>query len=116
MSLRTIQPARQSCCTTQGSWLRVQLKGLGTNRDGIGAHVRLLVGGVQLIREFGSGGSFPSQDDLRPHFGLGEGNRVDEIEVRWPSGRICVVRDASANRELLASELATVGCDSADSK
>ena len=60
----------------------------------IGATVYLTAGGNRLRGDVLSGGSFSSSNDLRPHFGLGSAARVDNCEIRWPSGRVKVVLPA----------------------
>ena len=75
-----------------------------------------MAGDVQWVREVRSGGSFLSQNDLRPHFGLGEAQRIDMVEVRWPSGRVSTVCDVPANRELLLREPAATDSGSDDPK
>jgi hypothetical protein len=67
-------------------WLVVRLIGTRSNRNAIGARVRVTTGEVTQIREVQGGGSYLSQNDLRVHVGLGAAVVVDRIEVRWPSG------------------------------
>jgi hypothetical protein len=57
-----------------------------TNRDAIGARVRVKAGNRTFIDEVRSGSSFISNNDMRIHFGLGSATKIDWIEVRWPSG------------------------------
>ncbi len=69
-------------------FLTLQLEGTATNRDAIGARVRVVAGGkAQVAQRFG-GGSYLSSSDPRLHFGLGSAHRVDLVEVVWPSGRV----------------------------
>lgn len=68
------------------SWLTVRLVGVQSNRSGIGARVRATAAGVTQVQEVRGGGSYYSQNDLRPQFGLGAASKVDRLEVRWPSG------------------------------
>ncbi len=68
-------------------WLQVRLRGVESNRDGLGSVVRLRAGQLRLVREARSGGSFLSSNDQRLHFGLGDNELVDSVEVRWPTGR-----------------------------
>ena len=84
----------------QKSWLMVQLTGSETNRFAIGALVRLKMGDEVQMREVRSGNSFASQNDLRVHFGCGEHDTVDWVEVRWPSGQR-TVRENVATRQVL---------------
>jgi hypothetical protein len=70
----------------RGHWLGVKTIGTRSNRDGIGARIRVTAGDLVQIREIKSGGSLYCQSDLRAHFGLGDRMRVDRLEIRWPSG------------------------------
>ncbi|MCG6925286.1 MAG: CRTAC1 family protein [Acidobacteria bacterium] len=68
-----------------GHWILIKLVGTRCNRSAIGARVRVVTDGHAQIDEVHSGGSVMSQSDLRLHFGLGEADVVDRIEVRWPT-------------------------------
>jgi len=70
----------------QGAWLILKLVGTRSNRDAIGARVKVAAGNTTQIREVRSGSSYLSQSDMRLHFGLGTHRRVEYIEIRWPSG------------------------------
>jgi len=83
--------------------LLVKVVGKASNRDGIGARLRLTAGGRTQVREIRSGSSYLSQSDLRAHFGLGGAEVVDRLEVRWPSGRIEVLE------KIAAGQIVTVG-------
>ncbi len=74
--------------TKRGKFLIVDLKGRGSITDAIGARLVATVGGRRLIRTIDGGGSYLSSHDRRVHFGLGPADRVEKLEVRWPSGRI----------------------------
>jgi hypothetical protein len=67
-------------------FLNVRLVGTKSNRSGIGARVSVTAGGRTLVDEVRSGSTFMSQSDLRLHFGLGQAQTVDRLEVEWPSG------------------------------
>jgi hypothetical protein len=67
-------------------WVTVRTVGTRSNRDGIGARVEVIAGGRRHIDEVRSGGSYISQNDLRVHVGLGQATRIDQLEIRWPSG------------------------------
>lgn len=69
-------------------WIGLELKGKRGNGSGVGARVSLRVGGRAQIREVKAGASFASCNDPRVHFGLGSATQVEELIVRWPSGRI----------------------------
>jgi hypothetical protein len=67
-------------------WLGIITQGTTSNRDGIGAKVTVTAGGKKYVQEVRSGSSYISSSDLRLHFGLGDADSIEEIEVRWPSG------------------------------
>jgi hypothetical protein len=69
-----------------GHWLELKLVGTRSNRDAIGARVTVKAGGATLIREVNGGNGYASQSSTRVHLGLGAATRLDELEVRWPSG------------------------------
>lgn len=73
-----------------GHFITFKLEGSapGSNRDAIGARVKLTASGHDQIAYRVGGGSFLSASDDRIHFGLGEKAAVDAVEVRWPSGHI----------------------------
>ena len=70
----------------QNRWLTLKLIGTRSNRDAIGARVKVTAGNLTQIREVRSGSSYLSQNNMRLHFGLGEYRQVDWLEIRWPSG------------------------------
>jgi hypothetical protein len=71
-----------------GNWIELKLVGTKSNRDAIGARVTLRAGGLRLIREVNGGNGFESQSSTRLHFGLGAATRIDDLEIRWPSGLV----------------------------
>ncbi len=66
-------------------WLELRLLGVRSNRDGIGARVKVTASGVSQVDEVMGGTSYQAAHDPRLHFGLGASGRVDSIDVRWPS-------------------------------
>jgi len=84
--------------------LTVALKGMKSNRDGIGARVELVTGGRKQVAERGAGSGYLSQDDGRLHFGLGASTRVDKLTIRWPSGREQVVENPAIDRVITVEE------------
>ncbi len=85
-------------------WISIRTVGTKSNRDGIGARVTLVAGGRRQIQEVSSGGSYLSQNDPRAHFGLGSATKIDRIEIRWPSGAMDKIENASADRFLTVEE------------
>ena len=78
--------------------------GVKSNRDGIGARIKIVSGDLTQIDEVHSGGSYLSQSDLRLHFGLEKRTKIDLVEVRWPSGTIDKITNASVNKILTVKE------------
>ena len=77
--------------------LVVRTVGKQSNRQGVGARLRLVAGGKAQIREVKTGSSYLSESDLRQHFGLGRATEVDRLEIRWPSGRTEVLQKIAVN-------------------
>jgi hypothetical protein len=83
-----------------GHRVLVRLEGRRSNRSAIGARVIVRAGSATQTDEVRGGSSYLSQNDLRLHFGLGEAERIDSLEVRWPSGAIERLNDVMADRTL----------------
>jgi len=81
-----------------GNWALIKLRGTKSNRSAIGARIELKAGNLAQTRIVKSGGSYLSQSDLRQHFGLGDAKAIDEVTVRWPSGRVQVERGVKVNQ------------------
>jgi hypothetical protein len=90
--------------TPKGHWLEVRLKGVKTNRDGIGAHVKLIAGDLNLIDEVHSGRGYQSHYGMRLHFGLGNHNKVDRIKVSWIGGGTDVFENIAVDRLITLTE------------
>jgi hypothetical protein len=71
---------------TANNGVTLRLIGTKSNRDGIGAKVRVRVGSRVLVQEVRSGSTFMSQSDMRQHFGLGASRSADAIDIDGPSG------------------------------
>ena len=67
-------------------WIAFKTFGTKSNRDGIGAKIRLKIADRTLVDEVRSGSSYDSNNDMRVHFGLGAASKLAWVEVRWPSG------------------------------
>jgi hypothetical protein len=85
-------------------WLTISLRGTKSNRDGIGAKVKVVAAGRTQVAERVAGSGYLSQDDGRLHFGLANATRVDEITIDWPSGRQQVLRKVSSDQILTVEE------------
>ena len=82
------------------NWLEIDLEGVASNRDGIGAQVFVTAGGVTQLREQSGGVHNHSQDHQRLHFGLADNTNVDEILVQWPNGSEQKINNVAANQLL----------------
>ena len=80
------------------NWITLHLEGTKSNRLALGARVTVFAGGMQQTDEVRSGGGYLSQNDLRVHFGLGKAERVDRVEIRWPSTYVQEFRGLAVNR------------------
>jgi len=78
--------------------LRVRLQGTKSNRDGIGAVVRIFYGGVGQSRMVKAGSSYLSQSELPLTFGLGKNDTVERMTVEWPSGRLEEFKNLKAGK------------------
>ncbi|MGA7524675.1 MAG: CRTAC1 family protein [Acidobacteriaceae bacterium] len=95
----------------QHHWIRFRLVGVRSNRSGIGAQVRVLAKAqpdqtkpMLLVDEVHSGGGYYSQNDLRLHFGLGEAEVAETVEVRWPSGQVDTYKNLAVDRLYVLEE------------
>ena len=89
---------------SRNHWLQVQLRGVKTNRDGIGARVTVISGNLKLIDEVHSGRGYQSHFGTRLHFGLGNRDKVDRIEVRWIGGGTDVFENVTADQFITLTE------------
>jgi hypothetical protein len=86
------------------NFVMVRTVGVKSNRDGIGAKVKVVSGDLTQIDEVRSGASYISQSDLRLHFGLEKRAKIDLIEIRWPSGAVDKITNVNANKLLTVKE------------
>ncbi|HSR53267.1 MAG TPA: CRTAC1 family protein [Acidobacteriota bacterium] len=77
----------------QKAWLRVSLKGEGANTQAVGAKVTAVSGSQRWLQEVRAGSSYLSDSQRVLHFGLGDVDKVDHVEVVWPSGRKQIVKN-----------------------
>jgi hypothetical protein len=94
----------------ENNWLKVKTIGTKSNRSGIGARLRCVThppGETKphsQIDEVRSGGSYISQNDLRVHFGIGKAEKVELLEIRWPSGAVDALKDVKPNQLIVVKE------------
>ena len=86
-------------------WLLLNLKGTRSNRDAIGAKVKVTTpAGRTLYNHVTVSVGFMSSSDRRVHFGLGPESRAASVEIRWPSGAVQKLTDVAADRILAVEE------------
>jgi hypothetical protein len=90
--------------TEGGHWLTLHLEGRSSNRDAVGAGVVVQAAGRRFFGWRMGGGSYQSASDPRLHFGLGEIDRVESVEVTWPTGKTERFRDLAVDRGYLLRE------------
>lgn len=86
------------------NWIELDLVGIESNRDGIGARIQVLAGGINQVRLADGGMHRFSQDHARLHFGLANHQVIDEIRITWPSGSRQVLANVAPNQILEISE------------
>jgi hypothetical protein len=85
-------------------WLELDLTGVRSPRDAIGAIVRLTCSSGTCIRQWRGGGSYASTNTRRLHFGLGPATQIDTIEIHWPSGNRQVLKSAAVDQRIRVIE------------
>ena len=93
-------------------WLKLNLQGIQSNRNGIGARVEIYGAWGKQIRDVRSGEGFEYMSSLNVHFGIGQATTIDQVIIRWPSGIIDTYSNVSPNQRLSVVEGATLGNNS----
>jgi len=88
---------------TSNHWVTFALIGTRSNRLGLGGSSSSCRP-VSQVDEVRSGGSYLSQNDLRLHFGLGAADKVDAVEIRWPSGSTQTLHNLLPDRFYIVKE------------
>ena len=86
------------------NWLQIRLTATNGSTDAIGARVKITTGTLTQTREVRSGDGYLSQQDLTLHFGIGDSEQVDSIEVQWQSGAKQLIGSVPANQVLSLEE------------
>jgi hypothetical protein len=100
-------PAELLYNTSTGSnhWILIRTIGVKSNRDGIGTRIKLTgESGLVQYNHVTTAGSYASSSDPRVHFGLSADTQIKEIELRWPSGTVQVLRNVKADQILKVTE------------
>ena len=85
-------------------WLQIFLIGVKSNRDGVGARVKVTAGDLVRHDQRKGGMSYQSAQDPRLHFGLGPHAMVDAVEIIWPSGAATKIEKLKADRIIAVKE------------
>jgi hypothetical protein len=85
-------------------WLEIFLIGTHSNRDGVGARVKVSAGTLELFDQRKGGMSYQSAQDPRLHFGLGQNRNVRAIEVVWPSGAVTRLSNLKSDQTIAIKE------------
>jgi hypothetical protein len=87
-----------------GHWLDIALRGTKSNRDGIGARIKLLTKSGAQYNHMTTSVGYASSSDGPVHFGLGPDSRAQLIEIHWPSGIVQTLQNVDADRILQVTE------------
>jgi hypothetical protein len=85
-------------------WLEISLQGTKSNRDAIGAIIRLSAGGIQQYAHMTTASGYASSSAGPLHFGLRDAKAADEVEIRWPSGTVQVLKNVAADQVIAVKE------------
>lgn len=85
-------------------WLQIRLVGVKSNRDGVGARVKVIAGDLVQVDEVHSGRGYQGHFGMRLHFGLGLHKKIDRIEVRWIGGGVDVFEDINVDQLITLTE------------
>ena len=94
---------------THNHWITLQLTGVKSNRDGIGARIIITTAEGRQYATVTTAGSYQSSGDKRAHFGLGSATLVTEAQITWPSGITQVLKNLPADQILIVTEAASRG-------
>ena len=85
-------------------WLAFQLEGTKSNRDGIGARIKVIAGGAAQYNQVTFAAGYASSSAGPAHFGLGRSNVAELVEIRWPSGVVQQLKNVAADRVVKVRE------------
>lgn len=86
------------------NWFKMNLKGVQSNSNGIGARIELYGAWGKQIRDVQSGIGFRHMGTLNPHFGIGQATQIDSVVIKWPSGNVDVICNPAINSTLFIEE------------
>lgn len=79
-------------------WIELQLEGTKSNRDAVGARIKVVTGGKAQYNHVAFASGYASSSAGPIHFGLGSAKSADLVEIRWPSGIVQEIKDVAADR------------------
>jgi hypothetical protein len=88
-------------------WIEFRLEGTKSNRDGIGARIKVVAGGATQYNHVSFAAGYASSSAGPTHFGLGANKSAELVEIRWPSGIVQQLKDVGADRVVKVKEPAT---------
>jgi hypothetical protein len=89
---------------SSGHWLGIALEGTKSNRDGIGARIKVVTKQLTQFNHVTTSVGYASSSYGPVHFGLGGDDTAQTVEIRWPSGKVQTLRDVRADRVLSVKE------------
>lgn len=88
----------------ENNWIKFNLQGVDSNRNGIGARLELYGSWGMQIREIRSGEGFAHMNSLNGHFGIGTASEIEKAIIRWPSGTVDVIPNPQVNSTVFVLE------------
>lgn len=85
-------------------WLELKLEGTKSNRDGIGARIKVVTPSGAQYNHMSTSSGYASSSAGPVHFGLGTHSSADEVEIRWPSGIVQQLKDVAGDRVVVVKE------------
>lgn len=86
------------------NWIKINLQGVASNRNGIGARVKIIGSWGTQVREIRSGHGFSHQSTLNAHFGIGTETTITQVIINWPSGTVDVIENPNSNTAITVIE------------
>jgi hypothetical protein len=109
LNARALPTLMRNDTRNRSRWLEVELTGRSSNRDGVGARVIVTAADLVQVAEVHSGRSYQSHFGSRLHFGLASNDRVDRIEIRWPSKTVDVIENVAVDQLVSVIEAGETG-------
>jgi len=85
-------------------WIEFKLQGTKSNRDGIGARIKVVTKSGAQYNHMTTSAGYASSSAGPVHFGLGANAKADVVEIRWPSGIVQLLKDVAADRVVVVKE------------